>query len=201
MDRAETFAPLTLVPSVYLNLQQDVTPALRASTEGYLSAMGDGGEGQLWQSSSDLNTATLVAVAGNTVEIVDPGTPPSVPASITTAAIDWNDREVKGMFRGFAGATEYPGGANDYLFDASGAPVMFWGYLGRGGLTGGGLAPSPGNPPVPAAGTSWAIQIAANLWLYLDSADGKLKLYNNTGATIRTPSLWFTASAPTGKRP
>lgn len=198
MDRAETFAPLTLVPSVYLNLQQDVTPALRASTEGYLSAMGDGGEGQLWQSSADLVTATLVSVAGSTVEVVNTGVSPAV---ITTATIDWNDREVKGLFRGFAGATEYPGGANDYQFDASGAPVVFWGYLGRGALNGASGPVSAGNPPVPAAGTSWAVQIAANLWLYLDSSDGKLKLYNNTGATIRTPSLWFTASAPTGKRP
>ena len=51
-----------------------------------------------------------------------------------------------------------------------------------------------------ASGTSWAIQLVTNLWLYIDPSDGSLKLYNDTGSTIRSPFLWFFATGDTGKR-
>ena len=47
-----------------------------------------------------------------------------------------------------------------------------------------------GNPPVRANGSSWAVLLGVNLWLYIDASDsGKLKLFNDTGSTLRTPYL------------
>ena len=72
--------------------------------------------------------------------IVDDGTITTVntavdPAVTTTATMDWSDRLIIGWFRGLGGATEYPGGANDYLFDA-GTLFNFYGYTGLGALNG-----------------------------------------------------------------
>jgi hypothetical protein len=113
--------------------------------------------------------------------------------------MDWSDRLILGWFRGLGGATEYPGGANDYLFDA-GTLHNFYGYTGLGALNGASGQVSPGNPPVRAVGTSWACLIDTNLWLYYDAADGKLKVYNDTGSTLRTPALILFASGQTGAR-
>jgi hypothetical protein len=47
-----------------------------------------------------------------------------------------------------------------------------------------------GNPPMPSNGVSWAVQLIANLWIYVDLFDSfKLKLFNNTGTALRTPYL------------
>lgn len=202
MDRLYTASLGLNVPSVGQNLLFDVAVAMRVASATAVTTQDAGLDGRVYQATSDLNTGTLILLDDATVESVDTVSDPAV---TTTSAFVWYDREVFGIFRGFAGASQYPGGANDYQFDAAGAPVVFWGYLGRGALDGGGLSPSAGNPPVPAAGTSWAVQIGypsiTGLWLYIDPADGGLRLYNDTGSTQRTPSIWFEASAPTGKRP
>lgn len=190
-----------LIPNVFLNYVQDLVGFLRMAKYGALTLSDPGTEGRLWQSSADVPDNTLVIVDNVTINVIDTGTSPM---SITTGSIDWADREIRGLYRAYGGANQYPGQANDYLFDQT-APVTFWGYLGLGALDGGGLSPSAGNPPVPAAGTSWAVQIGypttTGLWLYIDPADGFLKLYNDTGSTQRTPSLWFEATAPLGVRP
>lgn len=198
MERLNSYSVGQLVYNVWLNSLQDLAVGHRPTTNGDLSAMTGGLEGRLWQSTSDLASGALIQVDNGTISVVDTGTSP---ATLTTTTMSWLDREVFGIFRGFAGATQYPGGANDYQFDAAGAPTLFWGYLGQGAEDGGGNPPSAGNPPVRAAGSSWAAEISANLWLYADPANEKLYLYNDTGSSIRTPSLMFFATAPTGKRP
>lgn len=198
MDRLYTASLGLNVPSVGQNLLFDVAVALRVASATGIATQAAGLDGRNFQRTSDMNTGTLITIDTNTVTSVDTAADPAV---TTTTAFSWYDREVFGIYRGFAGATQYPGGANDYQFDAAGAPTLFWGFLAKGALTAGLVAPSAGNPPVPAAGVSWAAQIVANLWLYVDPSDGKLKLYNDTGATIRTPALIVFATGTTGTRP
>jgi len=198
MERAWTAALGLNVPSVGENLLQDVTIAMRLASGSAIATQAEGIEARIYQATSDLATATIATVDSGAITVVNTGVAPAV---TTAGTMTWGDRMVIGFFRGFAGATEYPGGANDYLFDDAGAPVIFMGYLGKGAKTGASAQVSAGNPPVPAAGTSWAARIAANLWLYLDPYDGVLKLYNNTGAVIRTPLLILFATAATGTRP
>ncbi len=198
MDRGWTATLGLNVPSVGENLLQDVTIAMRLASGSALTSQGEGIEARIYQATSDLATATLLTVDSGAITVVNTGVAPAV---TTTGTLSWSDRMVIGFFRGFAGATEYPGGAGDCLFDDAGAPVLFMGYLGKGAKTGASAQVSAGSPPVPAAGNSWAARIAANLWLYLDPYDGALKVYNNTGATIRTPLLILFATAATGTRP
>jgi hypothetical protein len=186
------------VPTVGQNLLFDLAMALRVAPSTALTSQQAGAEGRIYQATADLNTGTLVMLDDGTISIVN--TTPD-PAVITTTRMSWSDREVFGIYRGFAGAAQYPGGAGDYQFDAAGAPTLFYGYLGKGAKNGASTQVSAGNPPVPAAGTSWAVQITTNLWLYLDPFDGALKLYNATGSTIRSPALIFFATGPTGARP
>lgn len=196
MDRLWTAALGVLVPSAGDNLLQDLADATRIAKGSALTTQSPGLEGRLFQATADLTTWNLVVVDEPAAQIVDPAT-----NTVSLGAFDWNDRMVLGFFRAMASATEYPGGANDYAFDSAGAPTLFWGYLGNGALNGVGGQVSPGNPPVPAVGTSWACLISANIWLYLDAADGKLKLYNNTGSTLRSPAMFLFATGPTGARP
>lgn len=198
MDRLYTASLGLNVPSVGQNMLSDLAVALRVASGTGVATQDSGLEARIFQATSDLAAGTLVQVDENVVEAVDVI---SDPATVTTAAFDWSDREVFGIFRGFSGASQYPGGANDYQFDDAGAPTLFWGYLGQGAQKSGGGAVSAGNPPVRAAGSSWAAEITANVWLYLDPGDGKLKLYNDTVITIRTPALIFFATGPTGARP
>ncbi len=190
-----------LIPNVFLNYVQDLVGFLRPAKYGDLSSMSPGIEGRLWQATTDVADNNLLQVDNTDISVINTGVSPM---ALTTGSISWYDREIRGLYRNYAGSGERPGQANDYLLDAA-APVVFWGYLGRGALDGGGLSPSAGNPPVPAAGTSWAVQIGypsiTGLWLYIDPADGGLRLYNDTGSTQRTPSLWFEATAPLGVRP
>ncbi len=198
MDRLYTASLGLNVPSVGQNLLFDVAVAMRVASATAVTTQDAGLDGRVYQATSDLNTGTLILLDNATVESVDTVSDPAV---TTTSAFVWYDREVFGIFRGFAGASQYPGGANDYQFDAAGAPTLFWGYIGKGALNGGGGAVSAGNPPVHASGTSWAAEITTNLWLYVDPGNGKLKLYNNTGSTIRTPALILFATGATGARP
>ena len=77
------------------------------------------------------------------------------------------------------------------------------GYTGRGGLDAGHADPTNGNPPVPAAApnSSWAMEVATDVWLYASTGDGALYLYNDTAGTLKTPILSIIATAPTGLRP
>ena len=197
MDVAQTFSSGLEIGGAFLNLTQQVALAQRASSAGDLSGMTAGLEGRIWQATSDLADGALVTVCSTTITVVDPLSDPIV---TTTAALSWKDRIVAGFFRGYAGADQRAGQGNDYLFDAAGPTTLFMGYTGNGAKDGSNVSPTAGNPPVPASGASWAIKIATGLWLYVDPSDGALKLYNATGATIRTPFLWFFASGDTGKR-
>lgn len=199
MDRLRSFSLGELVYTVWINGVQDIIAAVRPSTVGDLSAMSGGVEGRIWQATADLATGTLIEVDPTAIKVVDNGVSPAVLVSSSTFV--WYDRIVCGYYRGFAGANQRVGQVNDYQFDAAGAPTTFLGYLGKGAKDAGSNPPSAGNPPVRASGSSWAAEIVANLWLYADPVNGKLYLYNDTGATIRTPFLWLSATAPTGKRP
>lgn len=198
MDRLQTFSVNTQIASVFLNALQDLSSVMRVAPATSIATQQPGLEGRTFQSTADMNTGTLIEIDDGMISVVNTGVSPAV---LTTTTMSWSDREVIGVYRGFAGAVQYPGGANDYQFDAAGAPTLFWGFLGKGAKNGASTQVSAGNPPVPAAGTSWAVQIVANLWLYLDPFDGVLKLYNATGSTIRTPALVFLATGITGTRP
>lgn len=197
MDRLVTTTLGSLVPNVFLLTMQDLAVAQRPSQSGLLTAMEGGVEARVWQATSDLSDGTLVQVDSTVINVVNTGVSPM---ALTGGTISWYDREILGVYRGFAGADQYPGGANDYQFDAAGAPTLFWGYTGLGGKNGASGQVTAGSAPVPAAGASWAIEITSNLWLYVDPYDNKLKLYNATGGAIRTPTLWFFASGATGAR-
>ena len=196
MKRAQDYGPNQKVWDVELNLHQDLGVALRPATQNNdVSAMTPGAEERLWQATADLATATLAVVDDGAVTVSDSA------GSTTSATVTWYDRIVWGLHRGFAGADQRAGQASDYAFDAAGAPTTFLGYTGLGAKDAGNANVSAGNPPVPAAGASWAVLIDTNLWLYVDPGDGKLKIYNNTGSTIRNPLLWLRFTSATGKRP
>ena len=179
MERIATYTVNAQITSAQLNDLQDVTVGLiSGSTNNVLSAAGcDGCE---WQSSA----ATLV---GGTLVKVD-------------ATRDWRDRVLTVLFYAPSGADTQPGGANDYKYDYD-IPSLRKGYTGRGGLDAGSADPTNGNPPVPAAGTSWAMEVATDVWLYASTVDGALYLYNDTAGTLKTPILSINATAPTGLRP
>lgn len=200
MDKLETFAEGYQVGAVMLNTLQELAAAARAASHGDLTGMKKGAELRVFQASADVTTGTLVTVCDKIVDVVDTLSDPLVLTTGTGSA--WTDRVFWGVVRTFAGAGQLPGGTNDHTFDAAGAPSTFLGYSGLGALDAGGVnPPSAGNPPVPAMGTSWAMEIKFNLWLYVDPSDGALKLYNATGSTIRTPMIVFIAFAGCAKRP
>jgi len=188
MERAWTAALGLNVPSVCENLLQDLAVVMRKATGTAITTQGTGIEARVYQATSDLATGTLAIIDDGTITMVT-----------TTATMDWSDRLILGWFRGLGGATEYPGGTNDYLFDA-GTLLNFYGYTGLGALNGASGQVSAGNPPVRNAGTSWACLVDTNLWIYYDAADGKLKVYNDTGSTLRTPAILLFASGQTGAR-
>lgn len=198
MDELFSYSLGNPVYTVWMSGIQEIISGMRSSTKGDLTAMNHGLDGRVFQSTSDLATDDLVLVEDAVVDYVNSGVSP---ATLTTASFDWYDRIIFGVYRGFAGGNQIAGGSGDYFFDAAGAPTLFLGYTGRGAKDAGNNNVTAGNWPVPAAGTSWAITITTNVFLYVDPADNKLYLYNNTGSTIRTPFLAFFATANTGKRP
>ena len=179
MERIATYTANGPITSSQLNDLQDVTVGLvSGSSANVLSAPGcDGCE---WQSSAaSLSSATQVKV---------------------DASRDWRDRVLTVAYYAPSGALTQPGGANDYQYDYD-LTSLRKGYTGRGGLDAGSADPTNGNPPVPAAGTSWAMEVATNIWLYASTVDGALYLYNDTAGTLKTPILSINATAPTGLRP
>lgn len=201
MNRLVTTVLGQKVPNVLVTYLQDLTVAQRPAQYGDLTAMTGGAEVRLWQATADLTNTSIANVDTDVVKVINTGVTPN---TLVDGAFSWYDREVFGVYRAYGGADQRPGQANDYLFDQA-APVLFWGYFGKGALAAASAPVTATVPPVPAWGSSWAVQIGypttTGLWLYVDPADGELKLYNNTGSTQRTPSLWLIASAATGKRP
>ena len=181
MNRVETYTPNQEVESVDLNAIQDrALGSLKADSNNDLSALPAGMDGREWQYTTDLANATQIKV---------------------DASIDWMDRVVVAFYRGYGTSNVRPGQSNDYLYDGA-TLITAKGYTGKGAKDAGAVnAPTAGNPPVPAPGTSWAVQIVTNLWLYANPSDGTLWLYNATGSTIKEPNLTVLATAKTGKRP
>lgn len=179
MERIATYTANAPITSAQLNDLQDVAVGLVSGTNAnVLSAPGcDGCE---WQSSAaSLSSATQVKV---------------------DASKDWRDRVLTVAYYTPSGALTQPGGADDYHYDYD-ITSLRKGYTGRGGLDAGSADPTNGNPPVPAAGASWAMEVATSVWLYASTVDGALYLYNATAGTLKTPILAITATAPTGLRP
>ena len=181
MERIATYTANAPITSTQLNDLQDVTVGLISGAQNnVLSAAGcDGCE---WQSSAaELVAAEQVKVDGTR---------------------DWRDRVLTVLFYAPSGALTQPGGANDYTYDYD-ITALRKGYTGRGGLDAGQADPTNGNPPVPAAApnSSWAMEIATDIWLYASATDGSLYLYNDTASPLKTPILSITATAPTGLRP
>ena len=197
MNILRTFSAGLQIGAAWLNLMQTLGVAQRSSTIGDLNAMADGLECRVWQGAADLADGALVAVDNTVITIIDPI---SDPIATTAGSVAWTDRLVLGVFRGYAAANQRVGQSDDHLFDAAGPPTLFLGYTGAGAKDAGNANVTAGNPPVPATGASWAILITTGLWLYVDPADGQMKLYNATGSSIRTPLLWFFATGDTGKR-
>ena len=165
------------VESADLNAIQQNMQALRAAsgTNSWSSVSG-GTQGVAFQSESDIADATLLLIDDS---------------------IDWRDRIVSGLYLDHSAST-YPGHANDYDF-SSGTLYTFLFYTGTGALDAGGSAPINGNPPVQAAG-KYAHPIFTNFWIYCDPTTGKLKLYNNSGGSKRTPTVFAYGTAVLGKR-
>ena len=179
MERIATYTANAPITSTQLNDLQDVTVGLISGAQNnVLSAAGcDGCE---WQSSAaTLVTATQVKVDGTR---------------------DWRDRVLTVAYYEPSGANTQPGGASDYEYDYN-INKLRKGYTGRGGLDAGSADPTNGNPPVPAAGASWAMEIATDIYLYASTVNGSLWLFNDTAGTIKIPILSITATAPTGLRP
>jgi len=181
MERIATYTANAPITSTQLNDLQDVTVGLIAGAQNnVLSAAGcDGCE---WQSSAaQLATATQVKVDGTR---------------------DWRDRVLTVLYYEPSSALTQPGGGLDYTYDYD-ITALRKGYTGRGGLDAGQADPTNGNPPVPAAApnSSWAMEIATDIWLYASATDGSLYLYNDTASPLKTPILSITATAPTGLRP
>lgn len=172
----KTWTPNQQVASADLNAIQQNMQALRAASGTNSWSSIPGVQGVAFQSESDIANATLM--------IVDD-------------SIDWRDRIVYGLYLDHSSST-YPGHANDYDF-SSGTLYTFLFYTGTGALDAGGSAPTNGNPPVQASG-KYAHPIFANFWIYCDPTTGKLKLYNNSGGSKRTPTVFAYGTADLGKR-
>lgn len=197
MDRLVTTVLGQKVPNVLVTYLQDLAMAQRPANVGDLTAMAGGIEARVWQSAVNVADNTFVVVDTNVVNVINTGVSPN---ALTAGTLSWRDRLLFGIYPTYTGANRYPGQADDYLLNDGVAPVMWWGYTGVSGKDGGGVTPTNGSPPVPAAGASWAIQVVPDLWLYVNPTTGSLNLYNDTGATIITPLLWFLATGALGKR-
>ncbi len=121
----------------------------------------------------------------------------SAPIVLETSR-DWRDAMLYVFFRHASGLDQQPGAIDDVLND--GAATLRIGYTGRGGLNGA-SAPSAGNPPIPLAGASWALQITTDVWLYASAANGNLTYQNNSAGTLYPLIAAIFATPATGFRP
>lgn len=179
--RQQTYVPNSQVLSADLNGLQDKVASLTPSSGSGngLLGMPQGFDGQIHCGAVWTN-ATVVTL---------------------DTQLDWHDRMLLCFYRDLGNINRAPGQANDYLFDANALTTAF-GYTGKGAKGAAGVAVVSGTPPVPAAGSSWAVKILSNLWVYSDPNNSQhLYVYNNTGADIAAGSLLILFSAQTGKRP
>lgn len=184
MDRQQTYAPGDQIAASDLNAIQD--KAVRGS----------------WGSVANVITSTYSTMTGAKLVHWQYGTGAELANAtlcIVDDSIDWRDHVVLAFYAPMGAANEEPGAADDYGYDMAPSATRM-GYTGKGAKDAGAAAPTNGNPPVPAAITSYAVEITTNLWLYADPNDYKLKLYNNTGANIRRPILWVAGMGKTGLR-
>lgn len=113
---------------------------------------------------------------------------------------DWRDRYLLVMAALPAGGSnDMPGNVNDINFQGT-AGIGYW-YSGLGAYSALGppVVVSNGAPPISSAGASWRLDLIANLYLYVEPADGILKLYNDTGAPV-IPFFDIRCSAKLAKR-
>ncbi len=180
MQRTQSYVPNQQVLDAELNAIQDrAVGSGKADANNAHTTLGDGQDVVMWMyDTAEVVNATMVKVSGQR---------------------NYRDRILTVFYNAAGSADQWPGSANDYSLDYT--PAVRVGYTGKGALNGGGGAVSNGNPPVPANTSSWALEIAANIWLFAVPSSGELYLYNNSGANIRTPILTVFASAVTGKRP
>jgi len=177
MERTQTYVPNQQVLAAELNTLQTFGAGASNNTH---TTLGLGADMVEWMySAATLGIGALIKIDG---------------------ALDYRDRLLTVFYAIPGGADTEPGAGNDYLNDYT--PTISKGYTGTGARDAGGInAPSAGNPPVRASTVSWAMQLAASVWLYASPSDGALYLYNDTAGTLRSPVLTITASAKTGKRP
>lgn len=167
MERVNTYSTNQIVTSAQLNAIQDRASGGEPSAVGNLTGATAGEKLVWWESATDVTAGKLVTV--------DEG-------SWKDYVVTW-DLNVKG------GANGEVGGVNDYAWD-NGTVTHGMAYLGLGAEDGAGNQVTAGNPPVRASGTSWAGDLGGGKWLYVDAYDGnKLKFYNDTAGTLRTPAL------------
>ena len=180
MQAVQTYVANQQILAAELNdIQTRAAGLVTANSNNTHTTLGDGVVIVEWMyDTADLAAGTLVKVDG---------------------ATDYRDRMLTVVWSVPSGSDQEPGGVSDYLLDY--APTLRRGYTGTGGLDAGSVAPSAGNPPVPASTTSWALQVIANVWLYAHPSTGSLYLYNGTGSAIRRPTLTVHATGKTGKRP
>lgn len=181
----KTWTPLQQVASADLNNIQANAVGLRiASLNNDDSATVKGAQWFDWQDSGSVALGTLVAIDD---------------------IVDWRDSKVLVHWRASTTTQNTrPGGANDYLYSDGGSGITqgtITGYLGVGALDAGGVnAPSAGNPPVPAATTSYAVKLFTSVWLYAHPTTGDLYLYNDTAGALYDTSLLVMRIGPLGKR-
>lgn len=167
MDRIATYSPNQIVTSAQLNSIQDQAVGAIALATGNLTTIDPGERVIHWESATDISTDTVTLIDGVNV---------------------WADYVVAWALNVKGGANSELGGTADASWQ--GTVTSGLGYLGLGAKNAASGQVSAGNPPVRANGSSWAVLLAANLWLYVDGFDGgKLKLFNDTGSTLRTPYL------------
>lgn len=181
----KTWTPLQEVASSDLNNIQANAVGLRiASLNNDDAATVIGAQWFDWQDSGSIALGTLVAIDD---------------------IVDWRDSKVLVHWRASTTTQNTrPGGANDYLYSDGGSGITqgtITGYLGVGALDAGGVnAPSAGNPPVPAATTSYAVELFTSVWLYAHPTTGDLYLYNDTAGALYDTSLLVMRIGPLDKR-
>ena len=178
MERIQTYVANQQILAAELNAIQDAALEFDAgtSTTNTITGTARAPKAIVWSDSQ--------ALAAGELAVVD--------------TRDWLDAILHVSYYVPGNGDRIPGATNDYLFD--GVPTMRVGYTGLGGLGAASAAVVNGVPPVPASGTSWAMQITTNVWLYAQPTSGSLRIYNGTGSQILTPTLIVFATGATGLR-
>ena len=167
MDRIATYSANQLITSLQMNEIQDRAVGALALATGNLTTIDPGERVIHWESATDISTNTITLIDGVNA---------------------WSDYVVAWALNIKGGASSEIGGTSDVSWQ--GTVTTGLGYLGLGAKDGASNQVTVNNPPVRANGSSWAVLLGVNLWLYVDASDsGKLKLFNDTGSTLRTPYL------------